>query len=432
MNRLISQPADVLDPETIAEARAALPQSEPPPANDLGFALPEPARMRVPRAISIVLLLSAIAGAAFFARWFPQHRAKLALAAEVSSQKDSLLRVQVVRPKLKASTQALVLPGSVQPLQETTIYPRASGYVRKWYFDIGDRVKTGDELTVIDTPEIDQQLKQARAQLAQAQASLLQAKANSAFSKADLKRFERLAPDGIASQQELDKGRAQAEVDAANVSVAQANIDAQLANVERLTQLKSYTRVLAPFDGIVTARTIEIGSLVIAGNGSPLFKVTATDPVRVFVQVPQGLAPSVKSAMSALVHIREYPQRNFDGSIARTAGALDSTTRTMNTEVRVPNPKGELLTGMYAEVSLNLSIPHKVYEIPATALFNDAAGPRVAVVTNDDSIHLAPVVIERDSGPTIEIANGLDGSERIVKLTSAELTESRKVSIAGE
>lgn len=350
----------------------------------------------------------------------------------MNSRKDNLLRVQVVRPKFKSSTKALSLPGSVQPLQETTIYPRAIGYVRKWFFDIGDHVKAGQELTAIDTPEIDQQLKQARAQLAQTQASLLQAKATSAFSKLDLKRFERLAPDGIASQQELDKSRAQAEVDTANVSVAQANIDAQQANVERLTQLKAFTRVLAPFDGIVTARSIEIGSLVTAGNGSPLFKVTATDPVRVFVQVPQGVAPSVKSAMLATVRVREYPERNFEGSIARTAGALDSNTRTMNTEVRVPNPTGELLTGMYAEVSLNLSSPHPVYEIPATALFNDASGLRVAVVTDDGVIHLAPVVIERDNGPTIEIASGLNGSERLVRLTSAELTESRKVNIASE
>ncbi len=432
MNRPISQPADVVNSEAVKAARAALPQSEPPASSDLGFALPEPARMGLARAIAVGLLIGAVAGAAFFARYIPQHRARLALAAEVNSRKDNLLRVQVVRPKFKPSTKALSLPGSVQPLQETTIYPRASGYVRKWFFDIGDHVKAGQELTAIDTPEIDQQLKQARAQLAQTQASLLQAKATSAFSKLDLKRFERLAPDGIASQQELDKGRAQAEVDTANVSVAQANIDAQQANVERLTQLKAFTRVLAPFDGIVTARSIEIGSLVTAGNGSPLFKVTATDPVRVFVQVPQGVAPSVKSALSATVRVREYPERNFEGSVARAAGALDSNTRTMNTEVRVPNPKGELLTGMYAEVSLNLSSPHPVYEIPATALFNDASGLRVAVVTDDGVIHLAPVVIERDNGPTIEIASGLNGGERLVRLTSAELTESRKVSIAGE
>jgi membrane fusion protein, multidrug efflux system len=432
MNRPISQPADLLESEAIDTVRTALPLSEPPALNDPGFALPRPMHLRVPQAIAIVLLVSVIAGAAFFARWIPQSHAKLALAAEVDARKDSLLRVQVVRPKLQVSTKALVLPGSVQPLQETTIYPRASGYVRKWYFDIGDRVKAGDELTAIDAPEIEQQLKQARAQLAQAKASLLQANANSVFSKLDLMRLERLEPGGVASRQELDKGRAQAEVDAANVSVAQANIDAQQANLERLTQLKSFTRVLAPFDGIVTARTIEIGSLVTAGNGSPLFKVTATDPVRVFVQVPQGSAPSVKSSMSALVKVREFPQRSFEGVIARTAGALDSITRTMNTEVRVPNPNGELLTGMYAEVSLNLSTAHKVFEVPATALFNDAAGLRVAVVTGDDSIHLAPVLIERDNGATIEIAGGLDGIERVVRLANPELTESRKVSVAGE
>ena len=135
--------------------------------------------------------------------------------------------------------------------------------------------------------------------------------------------------------------------------------------------------------------------------------------------------------MSASVYVREYPRRAFEGRIARTAGALDSATRTMNTEVRVPNPKAELLTGMFAEVQMNLSISHKVYEIPATALFNDAAGLRVAVVDDDDSIHLAPVMIERDNGPTVDIASGLDENSRVIRLTSPELTESRKVAVVG-
>ena len=430
MSRLILPPKEELR-SALAQARqAAAAQSEPPPLSDLGFDLPSPALLSTRRAVALLLAASAIASAAFLSRWLPRQQAKRELAAAVNSREDGPLRVQVLTPKLKSSRQALSLPGSVQPLQEILLYPRASGYVRRWFFDIGDRVKAGQELVAIDTPELDQQLNQARAQLAQAQASLLQARANSQFSKLDLKRFERMAPEGIATQQELDKSRAQAAVDLANVSVAQSMIDAQRANIQRLTQLKSFARVVAPFDGLVTARSIDIGSLVTEGNGTPLFKVTATDPVRVFVQVPQGLALAVADDVPATVRVREYPLRAFVGTVARSAGALDMVTRTMNTEIRVPNPKGELLTGMYAEVSLNLPTPHGIYEVPATALLNDAAGLRVATVSPDNRLHLVPVVIERDNGPTIDIASGLGGNERIVQVASAELSEGRKVAVS--
>ncbi len=322
-----------------------------------------------------------------------------------------------------------MLPGSVQPLQETTLYPRASGYVRKWKVDIGDRVKSGQILAEIDTPELDQQIKQARAQIEQLRASLVQARANSEYSRQTLVRFEKLTPEGLATEQDLDKQRAQAAVDAASVTVAIANVDAQQANIERLMQLKSFARVTAPFDGIITTRSIDIGSLVTDGNNSPLFKVTATDPVRVFVQVPQDAATTLRRELTATVTVREFPGRGFQGKVARMTGALDPATRTMNTEVRVPNPNGELLTGMYAQVAFSLPSPHAVLEIPATALLDDAKGLRVAVVTNDDTLHLVPVVIERDTGAALQISSGLDGTERIVRLMSAELNEGRKVTV---
>lgn len=431
MNRRLSVPDRLMQPDAIDRVLVD-GQSEPPPSDDLGFAIPEPARLSWGRTLAVMLLACAVLASAFVLRWLPMHRARLALAAEVAAQKANVLHVQVVRPRLKSSSHAIVLPGSIQPLQETTIFPRASGYVRKWNYDIGDRVKAGAELAVIDTPELDQQFKQARAQLAQARANLLQARANSQFSKSDLKRFEQLVPAGISSQQELEKGRAQAEVDAANVTVADANIDAQRANIDRMVELKSFARVTAPFDGVITARSIEIGTLLTAGNSSPLYKLTATDPVRVFVQVPQGLAPMVRGELAALVSVREYPGHNFVGKVARAAGSLDAATRTMNTEIRVPNGSGELLTGMYAEVTVNLPTPHQIYELPATVLLNDAAGLRVALVTSDQTLHLLPVVLERDNGPTIEISSGLNGTESVVRLVSAEHVEGRKVAVGPE
>ena len=336
--------------------------------------------------------------------------------------------MQVVTPKVKSSDRSLALPGSVQPLEETVVYPRSSGYVNKWVVDIGDKVVAGALLAEIDTPEIDQQLDQARAQLAQAQAGLVQSTANRDYSNTTLERYKKLTPQGVASQQELDQKQAQSLVDEANVKVAQAAIEAQQANVRRLTQMKSWGHITAPFAGTVNARTIERGALV--SPTTPLFKISAVDPVRVFVQVPQDVAPSVRADVPAQVTVREYPGRAFEGKVARSAGSLDPATRTMNTEVRVPNPKGELFGGMYAQVALTLPSPHRVFEVPATAVMNDAKGLRIAIVTADSKLKLVPVVVERDTGPTIEIATGITETDRVVKLGDASLVDGRTVEVA--
>ncbi len=407
---------------------AATPKANDP--SDLGFALPQPARVSRGRMLLLGAAAIVVLAAAFAIGFLPMYRQRQALQASVKSGAPVTLRVEVVKPAQTSSERAFGLPGSVQALEETIVYPRASGYLRKWHGDLGDKVTEGDLLAEIDTPEIDQQIAQARAELAQAEAGLAQAKANSGFSKQSLERYEKLAPAGVASQEELEKTRAQADVSIANVSVASANVEAQRANIQRFAQLKSFARVLAPFSGTITARTVERGALVTAGSSSPLFKISATDPVRVFVQVPQDVASSVHVGETAQVSVREFPGRTFEGQIARSAGSLDATTRTMTTEVRVPNPKGELLSGMYAEVALKLPASHRVFEVPATALLNDAKGLRVAVVGADACIRLVPVVIERDTGSTIEIASGLDGSERVVKLASAQLTDGTPVDVA--
>jgi RND family efflux transporter MFP subunit len=339
--------------------------------------------------------------------------------------------VDVVKPKEASSTRALSLPGSVQPLEETTFYARASGYVRKWYADIGDTVKEGQLLAELDTPELDQELDQARAQLLQAQATLMQSRASHELSQTNLTRYKQLAPSGVVSQADLDQRKAMAAVDDANVNVAQATIAAQQANMRRLTQLKSFARVIAPFGGTVTQRTIEVGSLVTSGNGQPMYKVAAMDPARVFIQVPQDVSPSVHAGEAAKVTVREYAGRAFEGTVARAAGELDPQTRTMTTEVRVPNGDRALIAGMYATVALTLPSPHRVFEVPSTALASDAHGSRVAVIGADSTIHMVNVVVERDTGPTVEIASGLDGTERVAKLASAQFVDGKKVEVAG-
>jgi len=395
--------------------------------HEIGFDIPAPARPTRGRVVVVSALIVVAMVVAFLIAWVPKYMARRELIAGSKSAEGAKLRVQVVSPKVKSSDRSLNLPGNIQPLEETVIYPRTNGYVNKWMADIGDKVEAGAVLLEIDTPDIDQQLDQARAQLVQAQAALVQAKANHDFSTTTLERYKKLVPEGVASQQELEQKQAQSQVDEAGMKVAQAAIEAQSANVRRLTQMKMWSRVTAPFSGTVNARSVERGALV--SPTTPLFKISSMDPVRVFVQVPQDVAPSVRSDVAATVTVREYAGRTFEGKVARSAAALDPQTRTMNTEVRVPNPKGELIGGMYAQVALTLPMPHNVFEVPATAIMNDSKGIRVAVVGEDQKIHLAPVEIERDTGATMEISSGIAAGDRVVKLGGVELTEGRSVDV---
>lgn len=401
----------------------------PAAADDLGFDLPEPATLSKTRLLTFGVIGAGVLGAAFLFGYLPKHHAQAELVEASKAEGESALRVEVIAPKSLTSDHAIVLTGSVRPLEETVIYPRADGYIQSWLVDIGDKVKEGQTLAVIETPELDQELDQARAQLAQAQAAVLQASANHDFSKANLERFKQLVPAGVASQQDLDKGQAQSSVDEAGVTVAKANVAVQEANMRRLVKLKSFANVTSPFAGTITSRTVDRGALVSAGNATPLFKVATIDPVRVLIQVPQDIASGIKTDISAKVSVREFPGRAFDGIVAHSAGALDSGTRTMLVEVRVPNPKNELLSGMYSEVALTLPSSHRVFELPATALMNDSKGLRVAVVDADNKLHLATVALERDAGATVQVSSGLTGSERIVKIASSELVEGRSVEI---
>lgn len=396
--------------------------------SDLGFDLPEPAKISRGRATAIVAVTALVVTGAFLFGWLPKRRARQELEASTSADAVRLPRVEVAAPKVLASDRAMVLPGTVRPLEEAVIRTRSTGYVTRRLVDLGDKVEAGAPLVEIDTPELDRQLDQARAQLAQASAAVTQAKASLDFAKTTLARYDKLTPAGLASQEELDKARSQVDVSQANLGVSQANLDAQGANVRRLTQEKAFARVVAPFAGTITSRSVDKGALV--SPTSELFKLATVDPMRVLVEVPQGAAPSIHADVPATVTVREYPGRSFDGKVARFAGALDPASRTMTTDVRVPNPKGELLAGMYAKVEITLPAPHRVLEIPATALVNDAHGTRVAIVTPEGTVRFSPVTIERDTGPTIQIATGIAEDDRVVTIPSPDLVDGRRVEVA--
>ncbi|TKC92115.1 efflux RND transporter periplasmic adaptor subunit [Polyangium fumosum] len=400
-----------------------------PKADDLGFDLPPPAAFSRTQVIAACTALALVLGGVFAVTYLPRRNARAALEADVKAAETTAPRVEVLTPKATSSDRSLVLPGSIRPLEETVVYPRVNGYVRKWNVDIGDKVTEGQVLAEIDTPELDRELTAANAELTQARAALLRAEASRDLSKSNLARYEKLVPAGVASQEDLDQRQGQARVDAASVTVAQASITSASANIQRIRDLKGFAKIVAPFAGTVVSRSIDRGALVSSGNGTPLFRIAATDPVRVFVGVPQDIAPSVKANAKAMVSVREFAGQNFEGTVARTSGALEAATRTMNTEVRVPNPDNKLLSGMYAEVSLTLPLPHRVLEVPATALYNDAKGLRVAVVDAENKIRFVPITVERDTGATILISTGLDGTERVVKLANVQLLEGTKVEI---
>jgi membrane fusion protein, multidrug efflux system len=409
-----------------------MPQPEKPPLSDapaaeLGFALPEPARLSRGRALMLGGVGAVVLGGVFLLVALPRKAARTDLERETASASNAAPRLAVAPAKLVSSERALKLPASIQPLEEAVVYARANGYVARWLVDLGDKVKADQLLLEIETPEINQELSQARAALAKARAAKVQAEAGGVLSKSRFDRTGKLVDAGVASQAELEQTQAESSVGDANINVAQAAVEAELANIRRLTDVQRFSKVTAPFAGTITARMVERGSLVTAGNATPLFKMAATDTVRVYVQVPQDVAASVSVGATAKVTVRELTGHVFEGKVARTSGVLDSVTRTLNTEIRVPNPDGRLMSGMYAEVQLSLTAPRQVFEIPATALLNDAQGLRVAIVTANDTLHLQPISVERDLGATIQIASGVTAADRLVQITGADLTEGQRI-----
>ncbi|MGV3624992.1 MAG: efflux RND transporter periplasmic adaptor subunit [Archangium sp.] len=397
--------------------------------DDLGFELPQPKKVSGKRGALIAIVAVAALVVLFLVGFLPKLLGRHELEKEFSAEANASPRVEVVSPKVLSSDRAMVLPGTAQPLEDTVLYPRVAGYVKKWNADLGDDVKEGDVLMEIDTPELDAQLEQGRARLAEAEAAVIRAKSAVSVSKTMAERYKTLAPAGIASQQDFEQRQGQADVDEASVGVATANVAAAHANLRQLQQTRGFAKVVAPFSGRITQRFVQRGMLVSAGTQNPLYRIQNTDPIRVFINVPQDVAPSVKTGAEASISVREFAGREFKGEVARFAGSLDEVSRTMSTEVRVPNPDHELLAGMYVQVALNLPVPHRLLEVPATALYTDSRGTRLAVVDAQNTVSMKKVVIERDMGSTLQISTGLEGDERVVKLASSALDDGTKVEI---
>ena len=364
--------------------------------------------------IGAVLLVLLTAGAVTFIN---KNSESNALAKETEAV--SIPTVAVVQPQSESGSDELVLPGNLQAFEESPIFARTNGYLLRWYKDIGSKIQKGELLAAIDTPEVDQELSQAKASREQIKAAL-------ELAKISADRWANLRKTDSVSQQEADQ-------QASGYQQALANVAAADANVRRLEELESFKNVYAPFSGVLTRRNVDPGALINSGaqaTGKELFDVARVDPLRVYVSVPQAYAPNIKVGMKANVTLQEFPGQRFLGTVARTADAIDPATRTLNTEVDVPNKDGKLLPGSFGQVHFanGTSVPR--ITIPVNAMLFRAEGPRVAVVDKDNTVHLRPISIGRDFGNTLEILGGLDVSDQIIINPSDSLNEGQKVRVA--
>src|SRR5215472_11150311 len=368
------------------------------------------------RAAAVALLALLVAGGFAVARRFTERRA---LARETETL--AVPTVSVIQASAEPAQEELVLPAQLQAYVESSIYSRTNGYVLHWYKDIGSHVKKGELLAEIDTPEVDQELSQAKAARQQivAQADLARTSAE---------RWNNLRKTDSVSQQEADQQNSA-------YTQAQANLAAADANVRRLEQLESFKHIYAPFAGVITRRSIDVGALITAGSAGQtkeLFNLAQFDPLRVYVSVPQADAASIRPGIPAYIELREYPGQKFSGSVVRTADAIDTATRTMLTEVDVPNHEGRLLPGSYAQLHFAVPIQTTRVSVPVNALLFRPEGPRVAVVGSDHKVHLKPVMIGRDFGNRIEILNGLALTDQIVMNPADSLEDGQLVNLKSE
>ncbi len=387
------------------------PEAQAPPQIDPVPKLP-PAKPRTAMLIvGVVLVVLLLTGAATLIKRAHDERV---LAKD--TERNSVPSVAVIHPKAEKPDREVVLPGSLQAYEESPIYARTNGYLLRWYKDIGSRVKQGELLAKIDTPEVDQELLQSRAARQQVAAQLELARTSD-------ERWRNLRQTDSVSQQEADQ---QSSI----YQQSKANLAAADANVRRLEQLESFKNVYAPFSGVLTRRNVDRGALINAGaGGRELFNIANVDPLRVYVSVPQAYAQDIKIGMNAWVTLQEFPGQKFQGSVARTAEAIDMATRTLRTEVDVPNKERRLLPGSFGEVHFSVESDANKVTVPINAMLFGTEGARVAVVEADGKVQLRPVFIGRDYGATLEILSGLSPDEQLIVNPSDSLEDGQQVRV---
>ncbi len=348
-----------------------------------------------------------------------QRRSEHAVLAQ-QTERMAVPYVSVIHATPINSDSEMVLPGTLKPYVESPLYARTNGYLKKWYKDIGSHVEKGEILAEIDTPEIDQELAQAKAQLVTAQANL-------SLASVTATRYQDLIKSDSVSRQDLDN----ANGDLAAKKAMEQSAD---ANVKRLEEMESFKRVYAPFAGVITRRNVDPGTLINAGNAgtasSEMFDLAQIDPMRVYVSVPQTYSPSIRMGLKACLSLSEMAQRTFCGQVVRTANAIDPGTRTLLTEVDVPNPTGALLPGAYAEVHFDIKLTGTHLSLPINALLFRPEGTLAAVLTSDSKIDFRKLTIGRDLGNAVEVLDGITADDRIVVNPPDSLERGQAVNLA--
>lgn len=392
-------------------------------------------------AVLAVIIVTAIGGGLV-----PRLARQKALAAASVTRETQKPVVIASEVKPAPAKDSIDLPGDLQSIIEAPVFARADGYLKTRYVDIGDHVKTGQPMADLETPELDQQISQARATLAQAQASLKELQADIELARANLdlsrvteQRWQHLADKGVVSRQDLDEKRAdlgvkQAQADRAQaaLSTAQETVRASDANVRRLEELKAFDRVTAPFDGVVTARNVDVGTLINAGNGGSsreMFRVARIQPLRIFVNVPQTYVEEIRDGQSAELRVQERPGEVFPAHVTNISHSLDMNSRAMLVILETPNPGSLLYPGMYAQVRFPSAAraAHAVMRIPADALVVDKSGTRVAVVGANGIVHFQAIAVGQDLGSQIEVISGLSAGEMVISNPSDAVVEGASV-----
>ncbi len=363
--------------------------------------------------IGLGVALVALAGYGIIKRTHDRH------TLTDDTNRNAVATVNVMTPKAAPKDQQLTLPGTVASWQDAQIYARTTGYVAKWYVDIGARVKKGQLLADLDTPDVDNQLLQGKAQMRTDEA-------NMNFAKVTADRYEKLVAQGLVATQTGDQYVAQYKADVATVQ-------ADAANVAHLQNLEDFKHIVAPFDGVITQRNLDIGALIDAGStGSNLFVMADTTKLRVYVDVPETFAGSVSIGMPAQVGLNTYGGKPVTGTVARTADALDPTTRTLRTEIDIDNASEELVPGVYANVKLGVSTAAHSYTVPSNTLLFRSEGLSVALVDNQQHVHLQPITLGRDFGSTVEVTEGLQDNDRIVISPPDSMYEGQQVNVSDD
>ncbi len=378
---------------------------------------------------TVLLALLALAGLGSFVVYRALHRNE-ALLQEPALEAGGATTVRLAAIHRADPDQALTLPGTALADQQTPLYARINGYLKSFAFDLGDSVKKGQLVAEIDSPEIDQQLRQARATLGVAQAALLQAQANQELARVASERWAALVKERAVSQQEADEKRLALAAREADVESARATIKAQEAAVKRLEELASFKQILAPFDGVITTRNVEVGTLVSEGSGSgarELFRMVQIQALRFHVPVPESFVPAIRTGMEASLTFEAHPGKTFAGQVSRTANAVDPASRTMLVEVRVANPDGRLLPGMYAQVTFKLRQATAPLLMPSNALIVRPDGTFAAVVAKDKSVHYRRIQVGRDFGTRIEVLTGLEDNDQVMVNPTTMIREGDKV-----